>query len=274
MSMDIPTEPAMLHQTQPSLTNNPVIEQIHRHVSVRAYKPDPIPREWVEAIVVAGQRASTSSNLQAYAVIAVTEPEKRAALAHFCGEQAHIAEAPLFLAWCADLSKLDRASQLRQLPHSHDHLENFLIAAVDAALAAQNAVLAAESLGLGACYIGAIRNQPREIIRLLGLPPLMMPITGLTVGWPAAKQSLRPRLPQEAILHWEAYCPEQVDAALHAYDQTMAETGIYNNRQVPVPGRPGEMEAYGWLEHSARRVSQPTRVELSTVVREQGFDLK
>ena len=252
----------------------PVIEQIHRHASIRQYKPEPVAGEWIEAIVAAGQRAATSSNLQTYAVIAVTEPAKRAALAQLAGDQAHIVEAPVFLAWCADLSKLDRATQLRQLPHSHETVESFLIAAIDVALAAQNAVLAAESLGLGTCYIGGLRNHPREVIELLGLPPLMFPITGLTVGWPDAEPNHRPRLPQRAILHWESYSRAEEDAALHEYDQTMIATGIYNNRQVPAPGRPGQTEEYGWLEHSARRVSQPLRVELGRVLREQGFALK
>ena len=103
--------------------------------------------------------------MQAYAVIAITDPAKKAEIAHWCGDQAHIAEASVFCAWCADLSKLERATQLRHLPHSHEYVESFLVAAIDVALAAQNAVLAAESLGLGTCYIGGIRNNPREMIR-------------------------------------------------------------------------------------------------------------
>ena len=189
-------------------------------------------------------------------------------------DQQHIIDAPVFIAWCADLSKLDRACELRDLPHVHDYVENFLIAAVDVALVMQNAAMAAESLGLGICYIGAIRNHPREVIRFLNLPKLMFPIAGMTMGFPAREPKQRPRLPLQAVLHWERYSREHEDEALHAYDKMMAETGIYDNRQVPVPGRPREMEAYGWLEHSARRVSQPTRAHLRDVLREQGFELK
>jgi hypothetical protein len=75
-------------------------------------------------------------------------------------------------------------------------------------------------------------------------------------------------------LHWEGYSREHEDDALHEYDQTMITTGDYDNRQVPVPGRPGEMEDYGWLEHSARRVSRPTRIEVGPVLRQQGFGLE
>ena len=259
--------------TTPSITT-PVIDQIHRHASIRHYKAEPVDAALIETIVAAGQRAATSSNLQTYAVVAVTASATRVELARLCGNQAHILEAPVFLAWCADLSKLERAADLRQLPHSHTHVENFLMAAVDVALAAQNAVLAAESLGLGTCYIGGIRNQPRAIIELLGLPRLLFPITGLTLGWPDAPANPRPRLPQAAVLHWESYSRTHEDAALHAYDQTMIATGSYDNRQVPVPGKPDEVEAYGWLEHSARRVSQPLRVDLRQVLHEQGFELQ
>jgi FMN reductase (NADPH) len=256
------------------MPTNCVIDQINQHASVRHYKPDPIPREWIETIVAAGQRAATSSNLQAYSAIAVTEPDMRNELAHWCGDQQHIAEAPAFIAWCADLSKLDRACQLRDLPHVHDSVENFLIAAVDVALVMQNAAVASESLGLGVCYIGAIRNNPREVIRLFQLPKLMFPISGMTLGFPAREPKQRPRLSLSAVLHWERYSDAQQDEALLAYDKAMADTGIYDNRQVPAPGRAGEMEAYGWLEHSARRVSQPTRPHLRAVLREQGFGLE
>lgn len=256
------------------MLTNCVIDQLNQHATVRNYKPDPIPREWIETIVVAGQRASTSSNLQVYSAIAVTEPQTRAEIAHWCGDQQHIIDAPTFIAWCADLSKLDRACQLRGLPHVHDYVENFLVAAVDVALVMQNAAVAAESLGLGMCYIGAIRNQPREIIRLLNLPKLMFPIAGMTLGFPSREPKQRPRLPLNAVLHWERYSREHEDETLQAYDQAMAATGIYDNRQVPAPGRPGEMEAYGWLEHSARRVSQPTRTNLRNVLRDQGFSLE
>ncbi len=251
----------------------PVIDQIYRHASVRKFKPDALPRALIEAIVAAGQRAATSSNLQTYAVVAVTDPDKKAEIAHWCGDQEHIKEAPVFLAWCADLSKLDRAAQLRQLPHVHEHVESFLVAAVDAALAAQNATLAAESLGLGTCYIGGIRTHSREIIRLLNLPQLLFPITGLTVGWPGDTPVIRPRLPLPAVLHWDSYSDQDQDAALTAYDKVMAATGNYDHRQVPVPGRPGAVEEYGWLEHSARRVSRPLRTDLRDVLRDQGFPL-
>jgi FMN reductase (NADPH) len=254
--------------------STPTIELIHRHASLRSYRPDPVPPAMVEAIVLAGQSASTSSNLQMTSVVAVADVATRQTLAKLCGDQGHIAQAPLFLAWCADLARLDRACQLRGYTQATEYVENFLVAAVDVAIAMQNAALAAESLGLGMCYIGAIRNRPQEVIDLLALPRLVFPVAGMTVGWPAAEPAIRPRLPLQAVLHWERYDSTLQDEALRQYDRSMAATGIYAGRQVPVPGHPGALEDYGWTEHSARRVSQAHRIQLRAVLERQGFNLK
>jgi len=253
--------------------NNTVVDLIHKHASVRHYKPDPVPAAWIEAIVSAGQGASTSSNLQLYSVIAVTEEAKRDQLADLCGKQPHICEAPVFLAWCADLARLGRVCQLRGYTQVTEYVENFLVAASDTTIAAQNAALAAESLGLGICYIGSIRNHARAIIDLLALPKLVFPITGMTVGWPAKEPHHHPRLPLKAVLHWEEYNPDQ-DRTLFEYDQTMLATGIYKSRQVAVPGKADQMEDYSWQEHSARRVSRAERTDLRRVLEDQGFGLK
>jgi len=252
---------------------NTFLDLIASHGSCRHYKLDPLPAATVEVIVSAGQHASTSSNLQACSVIAVSDSSKRAELARLCGDQKHIAEAPVFLAWCADLARLERVAELRGLKQKSAYVESFLTAALDAAIAAQTAALAAEALGLGICYIGGLRNHPREAIALLKIPRLVFPIFGMTLGWPQKPVRPRPRLPQSAILHWETYNSEQ-DSALQTYDHEMAATGIYENRQVKSHDGTGEMEDYGWLEHTARRVSKPTRIFLREILKEQGFPLE
>lgn len=253
---------------------NPVLAMMHAHGSVRRYRPDPVPPDTITAIVGAAQRASTSSNLQMWTVIAVTDAEKRARLAELTGKQRHVAEAPVFLAWCADLARLERVCELRGYTQIAEYVENFLVAAADAAIAAQNAALAAESLGLGICYIGGVRNNAAEVIELLQMPRLTFPVTGMTLGWPAVEPPIRPRLETAAVLHWEHYDTREQDRHLYAYDRAMIDTGIYQGRQVVVPGKEGELEEYGWLEHSARRVSQPARTHLREVLEAQGFLLE
>ena len=137
----------MMETTTALSWDNPTLQVIRSHRSIRRYKPDPLPREMIEAIVAAAQRSSTSSNLQTYSVVAVTDDAKRARLAELCGGQAHIREAPVFLAFCADLARLERVCQLRGYRLQSAYLENFLIAAVDAAIVLQTAVLAGRGPG-------------------------------------------------------------------------------------------------------------------------------
>lgn len=247
------------------------IKQIEQHGSVRDYRSDPVARELILEIIQAGQRASTSSNLQTYSVVVIEDPAKRKELRTLCGNQEHITQAPVFLAWCADFSRLDRACKHQGYTLEAGYLENFLVAAVDSALAMQNAGLAAESLGLGFCYIGAIRNHPRGVIKLLDLPEYVFPVAGMTLGWPKKKPWIRPRLPVEAVLHWEQYDREDLEY-LKEYDQEMIETGIYQGRQVAGPEE--EEKVYGWMEHSARRVSSPQRPHLRKEIEKAGFSLK
>jgi FMN reductase (NADPH) len=251
---------------------NPTLDLMYQHGSVRHYKPEPVPRDLIESIVTAGQRAATSSNLQMYSVVALTDPDKRTRMQNYCGGQKHIGQAPVFLAWVADLSRLERVCEARGYTQESGYVENFLLAAVDTAIAAQNAGLAAESLGLGFCYIGAIRNNPREVIQLLGLPRLTFPLVGMTMGWPSREPTIRPRLPLATVLHWEQYHTQNEEIHLQQYDQEMVATGIYHGRRVsPEDTFP---TVYGWTEHSARRVSQVQRPHLRAVLQEQGFELK
>jgi FMN reductase [NAD(P)H] len=256
-----------------------VLAVLAGHASCRAYRPDEIPEAAIEGIVAAAQRAATSSNLQMWSAVVVRDARRRERLAQLCGDQQHIRQAPVFIAWCADRSRLDRAAELRGYRQNTDHLESFLVAAVDAAIAMQNAVVAAESMGYGTCYIGGLRNDTASVVDLLGLPPRAFPIAGMTLGVPARGGTVRPRLDLPVVLHWERYTPEPA-ASLLSYDRTMRETGIYRDRQVagdradgsPAPTLPEE--EYGWIEHSARRVSRPARTDLSKVVRSRGYDLR
>ncbi|MFM7366911.1 MAG: nitroreductase family protein, partial [Sphaerospermopsis kisseleviana] len=154
------------------------------------------------------QSASTSSNLQTWSVVAVEDGNRKEELSKLANNQAHIRQSPLFLVWLADLARLTNIAESRGLPHEGlDYLEMFLMAAIDAALAAQNAVVAAESLGLGTVYIGALRNKPQEVAQILNLPPHVVAVFGLCVGYadPVVKVAIKPRLPQSVVLHREIY---------------------------------------------------------------------
>ncbi|KAF1044799.1 NADPH-dependent oxidoreductase [Xylophilus sp.] len=213
---------------------NPVLDNLLGHRSVRAFLPDALPAHALETLVAAAQSAPSSSNLQTWSVVAVESPEARARLVELTGNQKHIAQAPLFLAWLADLSRIQRiAERAGREVAGTAYLEAFLLGAIDAALAAQNVVAAAPSLGLGTVFAGALRNRPEEVIELLGTPRGAFPVFGLVVGVPdpARPADVKPRLPQSAVLHRERYRvpatnAEEVgdyDAVLRAFQ---AEQGL------------------------------------------------
>jgi len=205
------------------LPSNAVLDTMFGHRSVRAYRPDPLPEGTLETLVAAAQSAPTSSNLQAWSVVAVEDPDRRERLAALSANQRFIGEAPLFLCWVADISRLTRLGEAHQCKlEALDYLESFMVALVDAALAAQNAMVAAESLGLGTVYVGALRHQPEKVAAELALPPGAFAAFGLAVGVPAVSGAVKPRLPQSLVLHREQYRVAEEGSAIGAYDQALA----------------------------------------------------
>ena len=202
---------------------NDTIARLLAHRTVRAYRSDPLPDGLIETLAAAAQSAASSSNLQLWSVVAVTDAEKRRKLAELAGGQKHIAQAPLILLWIADLARAKLVTDDAGEPaEGYEFLESFTVAAIDAALAAQNAVVAAESLGLGTVYIGALRNRPVEVAALVELPARAAVAFGLVVGWEedTAPAAIKPRLPQAAVLHREIYQLEAQREAIAAYDET------------------------------------------------------
>ncbi|MFU2487385.1 nitroreductase family protein [Thauera sp. WH-1] len=250
---------------------NPFIEQLLSHRSVRAYLPDPVSEAQLVAIIAAAQSAASSSNLNVWSVVAVRDADTRARLAECAGGQAHVREAPLQLVWLADLARLRRvAGQLERPSAGLDYTEMFLTAVIDAALAAQNAAAAAESLGLGTVYIGGMRNRPEDVARLLALPPEVFAVFGMCVGTPDPTKPavVKPRPPQSVVLHHERYRQNVQDAGIEAYNQAMAR--FYDEQKMNVHGT--------WAVHSAKRIAGPEslsgRDRLAEALHTLGFRLK
>ncbi|MGE0418152.1 MAG: NADPH-dependent oxidoreductase [Acetobacteraceae bacterium] len=200
---------------------NEVVETILNHRSVRGFLPTALPDGMLELLVASAQSASTSSNLQVWSVVAVEDPERKSRLADLAGKQQFIRDAPLLLVWLADLNRLDSIAADRQTQVEGTHyLEAFILGVVDAALAAQSAVIAAESMGLGTVYIGAMRNLPEQVAAELNLPPHVFAVFGMSVGYPdpTKETGIKPRLPQDVVLHREQYDPELKRAAIETYN--------------------------------------------------------
>ena len=240
------------------------------HRSIRGYRSDALPAGTLETLIAAAQSAATSSNLQTWSVIAVTDPAKKAAIAKIANNQKHVEQCPLFLAWVADVSRNQRLGaeegvELEVMPY----LETFLVAAIDAALAAQNAVTAAESLGLSTVYIGAMRNNVQEVGKILGLPQGTMGVFGLCIGYaaPGVANEVKPRLPQDAILYHDTYGNPKEPKLRAAYDAQMAAFSARN-----------EMTQDTWTKRVIGRMGKIAalsgRHTLTDSLRAMGFPLK
>lgn len=256
----------------PEALVNDVIRLLAGHRSIRSYKPDPLPEGVLEVIVTAAQSASTSSNLQTYSIVAVQDPERKRLLAEL-SDNAFVADAPLFLVFCADLHRLEVVARRQGYELAERGLDMFIQAVVDAALAAQNAAIAAESLGLGICYIGGIRNEVAKVAEVLQLPPRTFALVGMTVGYPARPSRVRHRLPMDVVLHHETYSDEGLEDGLRRYDELTAASGIYAGRRAASDDAK-EPKLYGWCEHSARRVARrhPKRQDLRRQLEQLGWE--
>ncbi|NWD71788.1 NADPH-dependent oxidoreductase [Pseudomonas gingeri] len=249
---------------------NETLDQLLDHRSVRAFTDQALPEGTIETLVAAAQSASTSSNLQVWSVVAVQDGERKNRLSALAGNQAYICQAPLFFVWLADLSRVSRIAE-----HSDAeleallYLESLLLGTIDAALAAQNAVVALESLGLGSVYIGAIRNDIEGVAQELELPPQVYPVFGLCVGYPSTDRpaKVKPRLPQRAVLHHETYSAAGEEGVLAEYDERL---GAFYQREG--------MKASGWSEQVINRLRRVSnlhgREELVEELKRMGFGLR
>ena len=276
MSPQSPTATDLLHrrygadQGAKIERHNETVEAMLSHRSVRSYLPDPVPEDLLQLAIAAAQSAPTSSSLQAWSVVAVEDEEKRRRLEQLASPNPQIVSAPLFLVWIADLSRLRIISQSNgRSGEGLDYLESFLVASIDATLAAQNALVAFESFGLGTCYIGGMRNHPSEVAELLGLPPESMAVFGMTVGYPdpAIKTAVKPRLPQSLVLHREHYRSGAVERDFDGYDETMR---AFQSAQ--------DMAVRGWTKVVANRIGEAQSLHgrhlLSAIMRRMGFKIR
>lgn len=194
-----------------------IIQQIQQHRSIRRYQDREIPEEILKDILQAGIRASSSGNMQAYSIIVTTESDLKAELLEPHLQQSMVVEAPALVTFCADFHRMRRWLALREAPDNFDNFFSFLIGAIDAILVSQNAALAAESHGLGICYLGSTLSNCRKIGRILQVPDNVLPVVGFTLGYPAEDPERRHRLPYSSLVHEETYQEYSDEEILEAY---------------------------------------------------------
>lgn len=251
---------------------NETIRTILNHRSIRSYLDKPLTDEQIEAIVRCAQAASTSSYVQAYTIIGIKDPVKKERLAELAGGQAYVAKNGHFFVFCLDLHRLELAAQLEGANDSRalqtlQSVETFMVGVVDASLAAQNAAIAAESMGLGVCYIGGIRNKLEQVTELLRTPERVIPLFGMSVGYPKNRSDKKPRLPMSHIYHEDEYkqSVEELTDELHQYNRAISE--YYAARTN------GERKDR-WTESMAKLLQNPKRLYMKAFLAEKKLPLE
>lgn len=241
-----------------------------KHKSVRKFLPDALQPGTLEVLIAAGQSASTSSMLQTWSAIAIEDPEHKSAVAQLAGDQDFIRQAPLFLIFCADLNRLTNICEHHQQSGlGLEKMDPFIMATVDAALAAQSVAVAVESLGLGYCFVGAVRNNAREMTELLGLPSRTFALVGMAIGRADRSEltGIKPRLPMEEILHRERWNEKDHKSLISSYDKALGDFYAEHQKHGRKP----------WSHHMARLASfekQDGRENMRPFLEGQAFSLK
>jgi nitroreductase/FMN reductase [NAD(P)H] len=237
----------------------------------RKYKPDPIPDELMEMLLAAAQSGPTKSNLQQYSILLLSDRERIAKLADLVPTMPWIAGAPNVLVFLGDVRRIRRLAEWRGHDYRNNIADTFMNAAVDAAIALQSFVIAAEAEGLGICPISYIRNRLDELQDLLGLPGGVFPIAGLCVGWPEVRRPVSMRLPPSVVVHRETYDDSRLTEEVAAYDERA------HARHPIAPGSQrhrdlyGELEKCVWSENVTRQLSRPERDAFAGWLKKNGI---
>ncbi len=188
---------------------NDFIRMLLSHRSIRTFRDEPLTNEQIEYMVKSAQAAASSSFMQPYTIIGVKNKELKDQLAEFSGNK-YVAKNGHFFVFCMDLNRHRLAAEMegydiQQFNTTIDSIEWFMFGLIDTAIAAQNLVTAAESMGLGICYIGGIRNNLEKVCEVLNTPDRVIPLFGMCVGYPEQDPDVKPRLPMENIYHEDGY---------------------------------------------------------------------
>ena len=243
-------------------TAQQVCDLLCAHRSIRRYTDQAISAQMVEQLLACGQMAASSSHVQAASVIRITDQTKRARLQQLCADQSYVTEAAEFWVFCADLHRaaqcVVRAGEKPDLGFT----EQLLIATIDAALFAQNVVVAAESMGLGICYIGALRNHPEEVATLLSLPNQVFATFGLCLGYPAQDPICKPRLPSSVVCMENTYDDTHAAAHIASYDRVMQDYYLQRTGKTPAPD---------WSSTLVRKFARETRPHIRDFLHKRGL---
>ncbi|MEH6445607.1 MAG: oxygen-insensitive NADPH nitroreductase [Oceanospirillaceae bacterium] len=253
---------------------NDTFKLLNSHRSIRKFTTQDIAQQTIEALVLAGQSAATSSFIQTTTVIQVNDVANRAQLATLAGNQKYVQSAPRFLVFCADMNRHKIACDLHEQTMQSGFTEQFLTASLDCALFAQNLVIAAESLGLGCVYIGGLRNNIEQVGELLELPELVYPVFGLCLGYPDQNPQVKPRLPVQAVLRQDTYHngAENSDHTIINDQQIISEYDEQLKQYYAT--RSSNIKQQGWSEQISNMLNNEARPHMLSYLKSKGYLIK
>ncbi len=231
----------------------------------RDYRDDPVDPALLRTLCAVALSSPSKSDLQQRDIVIVTDPEIRAGLDRITGFDWQ-PKAPAFLVFCANHARFRACHEMAGVPVANDHLDGFFNASIDAAIALATFITAAERVGFGCCPISVIRNQPETVASLLGLPDHVIPVCGLTLGWPNRPPRIQPRLSLGATIHENRFTQAQ-EPGIAEYDR---RRDFPRQRDTE---KWGEKADYGWSDDKARQYAVPQRTDWGAFVRGKGFRL-
>jgi len=254
----------------PSLSkiSRQMTDSLKHRATVRAYSDRPVEDALLDDLFQAAFQASNTGNMQLYSVVVTRSPEGRKALAPAHFNQPQVMSAPVVLTFCADLNRYTQWCRQRQANPGFDNVQSLVYAGIDTIIAAQTFCVAAESKGLGICYLGTTTYNVDRIIDCLGLPPLVVPLTTVTLGWPLNPPVESERLPLEAIVHEERYRPyseADIDRLHEAKENLPA-----NRRYVEINHKDNLAQVFTDLRYTKKDNEHFSKVFIDTL-RRQGF---
>jgi nitroreductase len=248
-------------------TTSQTIENQLSHRSIREFTGEPVPAETLEKLLCVINRTATSTGMQTFSVIRVTDPDTRKRIADVCLQE-YVARATELFIFIVDAHRNARIARDRGYTGGeYRDMDRFFSGYTDAALAAQNLTNAVESLGMGAVYFGSILNDQEKIIDILELPELTFPVVGVGFGYPNQDPQLKPRMSPKLKVFENRYAlPDDFDKEIAAYDGQMHE--YYDTRA-------GGQRSDSFSEQVIKRLEAtiPARARMLNAVKKQGFDL-
>ena len=240
------------------------LQLLTEHVSVRDFKPVNLPQETKDKLLIAARSASSSHFVQSFSIIEITDSSLREQLANITESASYVKTTGTFYVFVADLYRQSRL--LTEAGESLDglsNMESLIVSIVDTTIAAQNMVVAAESMDLGICYIGGIRNDIEQVAQLLNLPAYTVPLFGLTVGVPQTKNQVKPRLLAKNQVSENTY---DIEGFTDLSDYEAVSKTYYANRET-------NQQTSTWSSKNIEFFKHIRRPEIADFLKAQGFSL-